>query len=177
MDSSYGPGSDPNLHENVVSYSRPPVLSAHFIPAISVSPPLSIWMQLYEIRSRVFGQILTQRRMREFDELPQMTNVGSTSLELEHESQDHHDPLRCLVESVDALEGLVEQKEAGSPVLKSVEVHDRNYAECGADLVQMFGTPFSDILGVLSRSDILVSGSSFDGRSQGNGSGHMLGDL
>lgn len=134
-------------------------------------------MQLYEIRSHVFGQILTQRKMREFDELPQMTNVGATSLELEYESRDHHDPLRCMSECVGALEDIVDEKGAESPVLKSVEIHDGNYAECGSDLVQMFGTPFSDILGVLSRSDILVSGSNFDELDKGSGSDQMLGDL
>lgn len=136
-----------------------------------------MWLQMFETRGRVFGQIFTQRKMREFDELPQMTNVGSTSLELEYESRDYHDPLQCLVESVDALEAVVGRKEAKSPVLEGVEIQNRNYAECGSDLVQMFGTPFSDILGVLSRSDILVSGSNFDSHDRDGGSDHMLGDL
>ena len=106
-----------------------------------------------------------------------MTNVGATSLELEYESCDHHDPLRCMSESVDALGDIVDEKGAESPVLESVEIHDGSYAECGSDLVQMFGTPFSDILGVLSRSDILVSGSDFDELDKGSGSDWMLGDL
>lgn len=177
MENKYGPGSEPELHEGVLSYSPPPVLSAHFIPTESVSPPLSVWVQMFEIRNRVYGQILTQRRMREFDELPQMVNVGATSLELEYESRDYHDPLRCLDEIVDGLESVAEQKDAVSVVLESVEVHGQHYVECGADLVQTFGTPFSDILGVLSRSDVLFTGSDFDTRDDGNGSDGLLDGL
>lgn len=177
MDNRHGPGSEPSLHEGVRSYSPPPVLSAHFIPTESVSPPLSIWIHLFEIRNRVYGQVLSQLRMREFDELPQIVNAGATSLELEYESVDYHDPLRCIDETVGGLELTAEEHNAEGVVLESVEVHSENYIECGADLVQTFGTPFSDVLGVLSRSDVLLSGSGFDDQDRDGDFGGLLGGL
>lgn len=151
-----GPGCDPRLFQNVQTYSNQPVLVAQFIPSGNVCPPISLHLLLYELKGRVYGQIVSELEQRRFPENPVSEPDFTASLfDLEYESRDHYDPLVALTGTISGLQKVAERLGGYSPILNAIEVLDKNYAEAGKDLVNNFGTPLSKLKGELAGTDVL----------------------
>lgn len=154
MDS--GPGCDPQLHRDVQTYSQHPVLAAQFIPSIGISPPISFHLLLYELKERVYGQIISEREHRQFPENPiAIPDPQKSTYELEYESRDHYDPLVALTQTESGLQSIIEAFGGCTPILSAVEVVDEKYVEAGKDLMQKYGTPLSELDGELADVNIL----------------------
>lgn len=151
-----GPGCDPRLYHNVQTYCNQPVLVAQFIPSESVCPPISLHLLLYELKGRVYGQIISELEQRRFPENPVSEPDYTASLfDLEYESRDHYDPLVALANTISGLKKSAQSLGGYTPILNAVEVLDKNYAEAGKDLVNCFGTPLSKLKGELAGADVL----------------------
>lgn len=153
-----GPGSDPQLHRNTRTYCQCPVLSAEFIPSENVRPPLCLHLLLFELKGRVYGQVLSERQQWRFPEHPVSEfRARESTYDIEFESRDHYDPLVTLVNTIDGLRNVAARMGGFSPILGMVEVIDKDYVEAGKDIVNTFGTPLSTLEGELAGVDRLSS--------------------
>lgn len=153
----YGPGSDPTLHQNVDTYSRPPVVTAQFIPeSDSTYPPIRLYLIITEIEECVYGQVFSEYLFREFEDLP---HVGPgpypRSKRLEFESEDDNDPLTVLWDTLTGLQQTANRLQNTNPILKSITILSPDYVELGADLMKEYGTPLVTLQGYISRDDIV----------------------
>lgn len=156
----YGPGSDPTLHQNVDTYSRPPVVTAQFIPeSANTYPPTRLYLIITEIEERVYGQVFSEYLFREFEDLP---HVGPgpypRSKRLEFESEDGNDPLAVLWDTLTGLQQTANRLQNINPILNSVTILSPNYVELGVDLMKEYGTPLVTLQGYISRDDIVSIG-------------------
>jgi hypothetical protein len=143
MDS--GPGSDPRLHEQVTSYSHQPVFAAQFIPAAEASPPKAFHYLLFELKNRVYGQVLVEYKRRRYPEHPLNDPVSEcSSIELKWESRDHSDPLVVAEQTIRGLEYTISKIAESEPVLDLINVVQKNYHEIGELLESEYGTPFAE---------------------------------
>lgn len=153
----YGPGSNPELHEGGTSYCYTPVVAAKFIPASEdVRPPLRLYLLIYEVKSQVFGQVLSERRFREFEDLPHLgPDPYPRSKSLEFESKEGYDPLQVLWDTLTGLQQTAARIDDVTPILFSVNVISAQYVELGVDLVKEFGTPLASLRGYISQADVV----------------------
>lgn len=152
----YGPGSDPELHQNTETYCYRPVLTAVFIPSESVSPPLRFHLLLYEVKDQVYGQILSERQHWQFPEHPLVDpDMAGSIHDVEYESSEHFDPLVALTKTVNGLHQVAERFGDFEPILDSVEVINEKYIEAGKDLVNHFATALSKLEGAMSELDLI----------------------
>lgn len=156
-DRRFGPGSDPSLHQDVNTYSRPPVVTAQFIPSSDdISPPLRLYLILTEVQEFVYGQVFSERLFREYEDLP---HVGPgpypRSKQLEFESEEGTDPLSVLWDTLTGLRKTSNRLKNIDPVLKSVTVFSPKYVELGVDLMKEYGTPLVTLQGYVSRDDVV----------------------
>lgn len=154
---SYGPGSDPRLHQDVDTYCRPPAVTAQFIPkSADTSPPVRLYLSVSEVQNYVYGQVFSEKLFREFEDLP---HVGAGSYPrskcLEFESSEETDPLVALWEALTGLRKTAERVDNTDPILNSVAVLTPKYVELGVELMKEFGTPLVTLQGYISQDDIV----------------------
>lgn len=153
----YGPGSDPELHQDVDTYSRPPVVTAQFIPeSEDVYPPVRLYLIISQVKEFVYGQVFTEFLFREYEDLP---HVGPgpypRSKRLEFESEEGNDPLRVLWDTLTGLQQTANRLQNIDPILNSVTILSPEYVELGIDLMKEYGTPLVTLQGYISREDIV----------------------
>jgi hypothetical protein len=73
--------------------------------------------------------------------------------DLEFESVDSHDPLSILHDTLEGLERVSDRVWGNSsdPILSTVTVTDDDYSEVGMDIVNQYGTPYTDLIGFISK--------------------------
>lgn len=152
-----GPGSAPQLHTGPVTYCYHPVVTAKFLLTEVEGPPVRLHVLLFEVRNRVYGQVLSELQHYRFPEHPvSAPDTGQGLIDLEFESEDFSDPLVAVAKTIDALQ-VRTSNWGGDPILDEIEVLKSDYVESGKSLVRSFATPLSTVRGKLSQEDVLLS--------------------
>lgn len=150
------PCSDPRLHEHVQTYCHQPALKAEFFGSSRSNPPVTYHLLLFELKGRVYGQILTELKQLMFPSHP----VGRPEhregiIDVEFESRDSHDPLTVLSESVNALHAILSERDEDGMVLNSIDILDANYLESARELINEFATPLTEFKGMVGEIDVI----------------------